>query len=225
MCVCVCVRACVCACVRAGVCVRVCVRACGCVCVCYVHIYIYIYIYKWPGSKVYTPLILNTVLLSEWSSAVFISLVIVVHESLVCAEQINCLLFFRKVILCIWTLSNNDCMILRSIFSHRRRLRDSNTTITEETLTDAPEGETIIKSRRTFEFEEQCKFSLICLLENMWLSSERKYKYMVYVAVLNKIKKIFGQNKKHMHIFNLFKRCHVQITDNVISVFYLYVML
>ncbi len=48
-------------------------------------------------SKVYTPLILNTVLLSEWSSAVFISLVIVVHESLVCPEHLNCLLFFGKI--------------------------------------------------------------------------------------------------------------------------------
>ncbi len=35
------------------------------------------------------PLILNTVLLSEWSTAVF-CLVIVVHESLVCPEQLNC---------------------------------------------------------------------------------------------------------------------------------------
>ncbi len=40
----------------------------------------------------------NTVLFSEWSSAVFISLVIVVHESLVCPEQFNCLLFFRKIL-------------------------------------------------------------------------------------------------------------------------------
>ncbi len=34
--------------------------------------------------------------------------------------------------LCIWTLSNNDCMILRSIFSHRGQLRDSFATITED---------------------------------------------------------------------------------------------
>ncbi len=31
----------------------------------------------------------------------------------------------------IWTLSNNDCMILRSIFSHWGQLRDSYTTITK----------------------------------------------------------------------------------------------
>ncbi len=44
---------------------------------------------KTTCSKVFTPLIPNTVLLSEWSSAVFISLVIDVHESLVCPEQLN----------------------------------------------------------------------------------------------------------------------------------------
>ncbi len=59
---------------------------------------------------------------------------IVVHESLVCPEQLNCLVFFRKknAFLCIWTLSNNDCIIFRSIFSHRGQLRDSNATITED---------------------------------------------------------------------------------------------
>ncbi len=41
----------------------------------------------------------------------------------------------------IWTLSSSDCMILRSIFSHRGQLRDSNTTIKKvQTFTDAPEG-------------------------------------------------------------------------------------
>ncbi len=39
---------------------------------------------------------LNTVLLPEWSTAVFFCLVIVVHESLVYPEQLNFLLFFRK---------------------------------------------------------------------------------------------------------------------------------
>ncbi len=48
--------------------------------------------------KVYICLILNTVLLAEWSTAVFVCLVIVVHESLVCPEQLNCLLFFRKIL-------------------------------------------------------------------------------------------------------------------------------
>ncbi len=72
---------------------------------------------KMTRSKVYMrKLILNTVLFSEWSTAVFLCLVIVVHESLVCPEQLNCLLFFRKILqltqiiwfssifLCIWTL-------------------------------------------------------------------------------------------------------------------------
>ncbi len=43
-------------------------------------------------------LILNAVLLPEWSPAVFFCSVIVVHESLVCPEQLNCLLFFRKIL-------------------------------------------------------------------------------------------------------------------------------
>ncbi len=37
---------------------------------------------------------LDTVLLPEWYTAVCLCLVIVVHESLVCPEQLNCLLFF-----------------------------------------------------------------------------------------------------------------------------------
>ncbi len=78
-------------------------------------------------------------LFPEWSTAVFF-LVIVVHESL---TLLHCLLFFRKILkffgfpafLCIWTLSNNGSMILRSIFSHREQLRDSFTTITEDSNT------------------------------------------------------------------------------------------
>ncbi len=64
----------------------------------------------------------------------------VVHESLVCSEQLNWALFFRQIstfcrfcsfpaFLHIWTLSSSDCMILRSIFSHWGQLMDSNTTI------------------------------------------------------------------------------------------------
>ncbi len=56
-------------------------------------------------QKFTPPCVLNTVVFSEWSSAVFISLVIVVHESLVCPEQLNGLLFFRKILqlsLIIW---------------------------------------------------------------------------------------------------------------------------
>ncbi len=37
-------------------------------------------------------------LLAEWSTAVFVCLVIVVHESLVCPELLNILLFFRKIL-------------------------------------------------------------------------------------------------------------------------------
>ncbi len=49
-------------------------------------------------SKVYMRLILNTVLLPEWSTAVFFCLVMVVYESLVCPEQLNFLLFFEKIL-------------------------------------------------------------------------------------------------------------------------------
>ncbi len=72
----------------------------------------------------------------------FVCLVIVVHESLDYPEQLNFLLFFRQILqlpqilwlsfLCMWTLSNSDCMILRSIFLHRGQLRDSFATITED---------------------------------------------------------------------------------------------
>ncbi len=53
---------------------------------------------KWTHSKVYTPLILNTVLLLNDPQLCFFCSVIVVHESLVSLEQLNCLLFFRKIL-------------------------------------------------------------------------------------------------------------------------------
>ncbi len=48
--------------------------------------------------KSYIRLSRNAVLLPEWPTAVFFCLVIVVHESLVCPEHLNCLLFFRKIL-------------------------------------------------------------------------------------------------------------------------------
>ncbi len=104
----------------------------------------------------------------------FVCLVIVVHESLVCPEQFNCqqinrLLFFRKILqvpqilicpafLCIWTLSNNDCMILRSIFSHWGQLRDSRATITEG-------SNHALRARgwKLLNRMEMCTFFLFCL--------------------------------------------------------------
>ncbi len=67
-------------------------------------------------------------------------------------------------LLCIWTLSNNDCMILRFIFSHwgtHMKLLPK-----VQTLADAPEGKTM---HTLFEFEDQGKINLFCLLENMYL--------------------------------------------------------
>ncbi len=92
-------------------------------------------------SKVFIPLILNTVLLSEWSTAVC-----VFSDS---CSWVSCLSWTVKLscsseksfrshksfgfpaFLCIWTLSSSDCMILRSIFSHWGWLRDSYAAITE----------------------------------------------------------------------------------------------
>ncbi len=63
--------------------------------------------------------------------------VMVVHESLVCSEQINWALFFRKILHVLQILQFSSIfepfpavtMIFRSIFSHWGQLRDSNTTI------------------------------------------------------------------------------------------------
>ncbi len=67
----------------------------------------------------------------------FFCFVLVVHESLVCSEQLNWAVLQTNpprsvdsaVFQHIWTLSSSDCMILRSIFSHWGQLMDSNTTI------------------------------------------------------------------------------------------------
>ncbi len=70
----------------------------------------------------------------------FFCFVLVVHESLVCSEQLNWALFFRQILHVLQNLqfSNIFCifepfpavtMILRSIFSHWGQLRDSNTSI------------------------------------------------------------------------------------------------
>ncbi len=65
---------------------------------------------------------------------------LVVHESLVCSEQLNWALFFRQIlqvlqilqfssIFCIFEPFPAVTIILRSIFSHWGQLMDSNTTI------------------------------------------------------------------------------------------------
>ncbi len=43
--------------------------------------------------------------------------------------------FGFPALLCIWTLSNKGCMILRTILSHRGQLRDSYASITEDSNT------------------------------------------------------------------------------------------
>ncbi len=105
-------------------------------------------------SKVFTPLILNTVLFSEWSSAVFISLVIVVHESLVCSEQFNCLLFFRKILqltLILWFSSIfvylnpfQQWLWFWDLYFHTEDSWGTHMQLLQkiQTLSDAAEGET-----------------------------------------------------------------------------------
>ncbi len=53
---------------------------------------------KWPCSKVYIPLNLNTMCHFLDDPRLLFCFVIVVHESLVGPEQLNCLLFFRKIL-------------------------------------------------------------------------------------------------------------------------------
>ncbi len=78
-------------------------------------------------------------------------------------------------ILQIWTLSNSDCMILRSIFSHGGQLRDSNTTIKKGSNIHWCSRRTHDALRaggwKLIEFEDQGKLYLICLPGNMQVSS------------------------------------------------------
>ncbi len=72
-------------------------------------------------------------------------------------------------LLCILTLSNYDCTILRSIFSHRGQLRDSYASVTEDSNTHwcSRRKKICIKSQgvKTFEQKElkMCIFFLFCL--------------------------------------------------------------
>ncbi len=100
-------------------------------------------------------LILNTVLFPEWSTAVFFCLVIVVHESLVCPEQLNRLLFFRKILQVpqiLWYSSIfvylNPTMTVwsRDLSFHTEDNWGTHMQLLKkiQTLTDAPEVKTIL---------------------------------------------------------------------------------
>ncbi len=78
--------------------------------------------------KVYIHMIVNTVLLPEWSTAVNVfffcdscSWVPCLYSKTACcsSEKYFRSFFGFQAFLCIWTLSNNDCMILRSFFTLR----------------------------------------------------------------------------------------------------------
>ncbi len=57
-------------------------------------------------------------LLPEWCTDVFFCLVIVVHESLVCPEQLNCLLFFRKILQLTQILWFSSIFVYLNPFQH-----------------------------------------------------------------------------------------------------------
>ncbi len=108
---------------------------------------------KMTRSNVYTPLILNTVVIWMIHSCGFFS-VIVVHESLLYPEQLNCLLFFRKILQLTLTLWFSSIFVYLNPF--QQWLYDWDASFHTEddwgthiqllqkiqTLTDAPEGET-----------------------------------------------------------------------------------
>ncbi len=120
---------------------------------------------KWPCSKVYIPLNLNTACHFLDDPQLFFCFVIALHESLVGPEQFNCshnalraggcppeksssycTFFGFPTFLHIWTLSNSDCMNLRSIFSHGGQLGNSNIANIQykvKTFTDAQDGTTM----------------------------------------------------------------------------------
>ncbi len=98
--------------------------------------------YTWIYKKlshliVYIPLYLNTICHFLDDPRLVLYFVIVVHESLVGPEQFldksssSCTFFGLPASSVYLNPSKNDCMILRSIFSHWGQLRDSFTTITK----------------------------------------------------------------------------------------------
>ncbi len=108
------------------------------------------------------------------STAVFFCLVIVVHESLVCPEQLNCLLFFRKIIQLpqiIWFFSifvylNPFQLLLYDFEIHFLTLRDSYETITEDLNThwcSRRKNHALRAGVKTFEQNEDVYICLILL--------------------------------------------------------------
>ncbi len=131
------------------------------------------------SRKVYIPLILNTVCC--YLGCMFVCfLVMVVH---VCPEQLNYPLFFRKILhvpQILW-VSSIFCIFepspaVSSIFSHWGQLRDSNTTITEDSNFK-------IQGWKLFQFKDQGKIYSFCLLGNMQVASEGQY-YMKNIMTL-----------------------------------------
>ncbi len=120
---------------------------------------------------------LNSVLLPEWFTAVFLfsdscSLI----RCLFWTAQMSAVLQknpsgpTNSLVVQYWTLSNNDCVILRSIFSHRGHLRDSFATVTQDSNTHGSRRKNhAVRAGawKLFEFAEQGKCNLFSVLENM----------------------------------------------------------
>ncbi len=107
---------------------------------------------KWPVQKFTYPWILYSVSFPGWSTAVFLfcdscsrvpcwswAFTVIQTNPPAPAHSLVFQLFLQ-----IWTLSNSDCMILRSIFSHGGQLWDSYITIYKmKIFTDAQDGNTM----------------------------------------------------------------------------------
>ncbi len=155
------------------------------------------------------PLILNIVLLPEWSTAVFFCLVIVVHESLVCPEQLNCLLFFRKILQVPQILRFSSIFVYLNPF--QQSLYDFEINLFTLRTTEGlicnyhrrfkhslmlQKEKTYIKSRgwKRFEFKDQGKFNFL---------SSGKHISSFWRTVLNGKNMIFRQNKKKRNTSSL----------------------
>ncbi len=132
---------------------------------------------KWHRSKVYTPLNLNNLCRFLMIHDYF-CVVIVVHESLVCSEQLNWAVLQKNPpapaqslvfqhLLHIWTLSNSDCMILRSIFSHWGTHTQLLYKVDTYWCSWRQHNALRAGAWKLFELDDQGKLYLFCLLGNI----------------------------------------------------------
>ncbi len=112
-------------------------------------------------------------------TTVFVSLVMVFHESLVCPEQLNFLLFFRKILqvpyilwlqhLCVFEPFPTLTAWFWDQTFHTENNWETHLQLLQkiQTLTDSPEGKTRFTSQGVKTFEQNVKGSVcvyICLV-------------------------------------------------------------